>query len=334
MNKRWFKNFLAFVAAPLVLVTACGQQGAVFSILPTGQNFQGSTQSNKIDILWVIDNSGSMLTKQQNLATSFNSFMNLFTSKNYDFRMTIVTTDTYATPGGQNGNFQGTPTVISNSTPSFSTVFQTNVVVGSTGAADAKGLDAINLALSSAKLAGVNTGFIRSDAHLAVIILSDADDNDSTATAASTHAFLKTLKPNTIDANTGRERESFSVHAAIDDQTNPGPTPCAGSEDGVKFRQLANLANGTRMDICASNFSSGLTNLSESIASFISQVLLKSTPQVDTIEVAINGAAIAKNSTNGWSYQSTGNKIIFHGTAIPADNASISVTYIPTDIIR
>lgn len=337
MKKRTLKNILVFVLTPLLLVTACGQQGGIFSILPTGQSFQGSTQSNKIDILWVIDNSGSMLTKQQNLATSFNSFMNLFTAKNYDFHMAIVTTDTYATGApfnGQDGNFQGAPSVITNSTVNFATVFQNNVVVGATGAADAKGLDAIELSMSAAKRAGVNTGFLRSDAHLAVIILSDADDNDSSTTVAATYNFLKALKPNSIDSGTGRERQMFTVHAAMDDQNNPGPVPCVGSEDGIKFRELTTLASGTRMDICANNFSAGLANLSETIASFISQVLLAQTPQTDTIAVSVNSVAVANDATNGWTYESTGNKIVFHGTAIPADTANISVTYIPTDIIR
>lgn len=321
--------------APIAMLTACGQQGAIFSILPTGQDFQGSTQSNKIDILWVIDNSGSMLTKQQNLATSFASFITLLSNKNYDFRMAIVTSDTYATGlGGQDGNFQGVPTVISNSTVNFSNVFSTNVVVGATGAADAKVLDAINLSLSAGKLAGANAGFLRADAHLAVIVLSDADDNDSTATVASTKAFLDGLKPAVTDSASGRSRQMYTVHGVIDNQASPGPTPCIGSEDGIKFRQLANLANGNLMDICAANFGPGLENLAQEIAQFISKVLLKRQPQTDTINVFINGSAVPQNATNGWSYVSSENSIVFNGTYIPADSDTISVTYIPTDIIR
>lgn len=335
MLRKRIRWVLAYMVAPLVLVTACGQQGALFSILPTGQTFQGSTQSNKLDILWVIDNSGSMLTKQQNLANSFGSFISLFSTKNFDFHMAIATSDTYATGmGGQDGDFQGVPTVISRNTANFTSVFQTNVVVGATGAADAKVLDAINLSLSTAKLAGNNTGFLRSEAHLAVIILSDADDDDSTATVTSTKSFLDGLKPNAIDGSTGRERQMYTVHAVMDDQTNPGPVACVGSEDGIKFRQLTTATGGNRMDICATNFSSGLTSLAEQIAQFISKVLLKRTPQVDTITVLVNGVPISKNSSNGWSYQSSDNSILFNGSAIPADSDTISVTYTPTDIIR
>lgn len=334
MNTRALKKLVLFIATPLLLMTACGQQGSVFDILPTGQTFQGTVTSNKIDVLWVVDNSGSMLTKQQNLANSFDTFMNTFTTKNYDFRMAIVTTDTRATPTGEGGEFQGVPTVIDNNTVNFANVFKTNVVVGATGDANAKALDAINTSMSSSLLAGANTGFLRSDAKLIVIILSDADDNDSTATVASTIAFLDTLKPDTTDSATGRSIDNYTVSVVIDDQTNPGPTPCVGSEDGVKFRNIASQTGGTIMDICAANFADGLAELSEDIAQFVSQVLLKFEPQVSTLSVIVDGTEIPNDETNGFSYVASGNKIVFNGTAIPNQNSTISVFYTPTDIIR
>lgn len=334
MKLRNVKSFIIFILTPMLLITACGHQGALFSILPTGQSFQGSVQSNKVDILWIVDNSGSMLTKQQNLAASFGSFINTFAAKNYDFHMAILTSDFRAAPLGQDSIFQGTPKVITNATPAFTTVFQTNVVVGALGDAAAKILDVTGSALSAGNLAGANTGFIRPDAFLAVISVSDADDDDSVATTTQIYNALKALKPDVVDASTGRSKAMFSWNAVMDDWTNPGPVPCVGSEDGVKFRTLATQTGGSRMDICAANFSAGLTNLSQNIASFISQVLLKQEPQVDTIDVIINGSLIPFGAANGWTYESTGNKIVFHGTAIPDNNATIYVTYIPTDIVR
>ena len=332
MTRRLLKMVSLLILMPLVLICACGSQGANFSILPTGQSFQGSITSNKVDILWVVDNSGSMLTKQQNLANSFNSFMDTFTSKNYDFRMAIVTTDTRTLgAGGQDSDFQG---VITNDTVNFVNVFKTNIVVGARGDANAKALDAIVASLSAAKLAGNNTGFLRSDAHLAVIILSDADDNDSTETVATTQAFLETLKPDLTDPASGRVREQFTVSAVIDDQTNPGPTPCVGSEDGIKFRNLANLSEGSKEDICATDFSAGLSDLSEALAQFISQILLTTEPQPDTISVKVNGVVVPESTVNGWSYVAAQNKIIFHGVFLPDNSATVQVFYTPTDIIR
>ncbi|NUM87771.1 MAG: VWA domain-containing protein [Bdellovibrionales bacterium] len=318
------------------LLQGCGPQATNFSILPDGTAvYQGNVANNKVDVLWVIDNSGSMLTKQQNLATSFDSFADVFVTKNFDFNFAIVTTDTRATPVGQNGEFQGVPTVITASTPAFSNTFKTNVVVGSFGDPAAKALDAILLSLSTAHLAGANTGFLRADAHLAVVVLSDADDNDSAASVSDVVSFLDTLKPQVYDVVNRTYKRNYTANAVVVDTSNPANSACAPPfEDGVKFKQLAAATEGSITSICEADFSTGLTNISKSIAQAITQIPLRRTPLVETIVVKFNGAPVAQNSSNGWSYVSSGNKIVFNGTAIPDNGTTINVDYIPADIIR
>lgn len=335
-NRKFFKiRYLAVLLGGLVL-HGCGPQATNFSILPDGTAvYQGNVASNKVDVLWVIDNSGSMLTKQQNLATSFDSFTNIFVTKNFDFNFAIVTTDTRATPVGQNGEFQGAPTVISASTPAFSATFKANVVVGSFGDPAAKALDAILLSLSPAKLAGANTGFLRSDAHLAVVVLSDADDNDSAASVANVVTFLDSLKPQVFDVVNRTYKRNYTANAVVVDTSNAANSACPLPwEDGVKFKQLAAATEGSITSICEADFSSGLTNISKSIAQAITQIPLRRVPLVETIVVKFNGSTVARDSSNGWTYLSSGNKIVFNGTAIPNNGTTINVDYIPADIIR
>ena len=65
---------------------ACGGDESSFSLLADADVFQQASGSNdKVDILWVIDNSGSMATSQSNLANNMNSFISEFQSKNLDF---------------------------------------------------------------------------------------------------------------------------------------------------------------------------------------------------------------------------------------------------------
>lgn len=333
-------KFSLVVTAAAVAFTACGPKAVDFSILPAGQaTFQGSVANNKVDILWVIDNSGSMATKQQNLANGFDSFANVFVTKGFDFNMAIVTTDTYATThapiAGQEGIFQGAPTVITSSTANFSNIFKANVQVGDTGNADAKALDAILLSLSSGLLAGPNAGFLRSDAHLAVIVLSDADDNDSTATTTNVTNFLSTLKPDRFDVLSRTYKKNYTISAVVVDTSNPSNAACPlPFEDGVKFKALANATNGSIASICEADFSSGLNSISQRIAEAITEIPLARTPNVSTLSVTFNGVPVTQDSTNGWSYSSSGNKIVFHGSAIPNANTSISINYIPSDIIR
>jgi hypothetical protein len=332
------KQKQALIVAASLALTACGPKAADFSILPAGQaTFQGSTANNKVDILWVVDNSGSMLTKQQNLANGFNSFSSVFVNKGFDFHMAIVTSDTRtAGGGGQNGEFQGAPTVISGTTPNFANVFKANVVVGQTGDPQAKELDAIQLSLSSSYLSGANTGFLRSDAHLAVIVLSDADDNDSTGTTANTLSFLQALKPDKFDVVSRTYKKNFTVSAVAVDNVNAAE--CAPLlpliEEGVKFKSLITSTNGSLASICANDFSAGLSSISQRIAEAITEIPLAYVPNLATLTVTFNGSAVPNDATNGFTYSATGNKLVFHGTYIPQDNTSIQIGYIPNDIIR
>jgi hypothetical protein len=344
----------------LAVLAACGPKAADLSILPAAQStYQDSTANNKVDVLWVIDNSGSMYTKQQKLAAGFSSFMNVFTTKDFDFHMAVVTSDTRATgSGGQAGEFQTLPypyedlvrparsmpsgytgasgpsvLILDNNTTDLAEHFMANARVGDDGDSDAKILDAIQLSLGTPLLAGANNNFIRSDAHLAVIVVSDDDDVASSTVPADVSSFLQTLKPDRFDVLTRTYKKNFTVSAVVVD--DPADTNCvAPFAEGILFKELAGLTSGSIANICDADFSTGLTNISKKIAEAITEIPLARTPSVSTIRISFNGTLVGQDGTNGWSYESTGNKIVFHGTAIPTANTSIAINYTPADIIR
>lgn len=328
----------AILASCGLALTACGPKAANFSILPTAQStYQGATANPKVDILWVIDNSGSMLTKQQNLAAGFDSFSSVFTTKGFDFNMAIVTSDTRsAGAGGQTGLFQGVPTVISGTTPNFAATFESNVVVGAGGDSAAKELDAIELALSTGNLAGGNSGFLRPDAQLAIIELSDADDDDSTATTTDVLNFLQALKPPVYDVLSNTYKNSFTISAVgVNDYNDPDCVPLQPLiEEAVKFKSLVASTNGSFASICKADFGPGLSTISQTIAEAVTSIPLARVPDLSTLTITFNGQAVPNDSTNGYTYVSSSNSIFFHGTWIPQANTSIAINYIPSDIIR
>lgn len=55
--------------------------------------------------------------------------------------------------------------------------------------------------------------------------------------------------------------------------------------------------------------------------------VLSSTPNPETIEVQVNGAAVAQSATSGWSYEAGTNRITFNGSAKPANGAKIQIVY-------
>src|SRR5689334_5236429 len=89
-----------------LLIAACGENKSSVSVLAAGQTFKQATTSvnNKVDLLWVVDNSGSMLPLQQNMTTNFNAFMSEFITKGLDFHMAVTTTDAYKSETFFGGN--------------------------------------------------------------------------------------------------------------------------------------------------------------------------------------------------------------------------------------
>ena len=92
--------------------------------------------------------------------------------------------------------------------------------------------------------------------------------------------------------------------------------------------------NGSIANICAANFSTGLSQISQRIAEAITEIPLGRAPDASTIQILFNGSVVPQSATDGWTYDATGNKIVFHGNYIPRDNTSISINYTPADIIR
>ena len=71
----------------LTLLSACDKTDRSFSILAEQDSFKQSATytPRKLDVLWIIDNSGSMRTSQSELTSNFSSFINRFKQKQYDF---------------------------------------------------------------------------------------------------------------------------------------------------------------------------------------------------------------------------------------------------------
>lgn len=175
------------------------------------------------DILFVVDNSGSMADEQENLAANFNRFIEQ-TAGTGTYRIAVITTDmrdgtveqeglrqdmfsaSYPfalegagfdncsavadmNPSGIASNQHGCFRSLSMDTRVIDTtalapaeqiqVFQNNVRVGSCGDGAEKGLDAMLQALAQTRPGGCNEGFLRDNANLVVIFVSDENDNGS-----------------------------------------------------------------------------------------------------------------------------------------------------------
>jgi hypothetical protein len=181
-------TFLTFLAAAAVL-DACSCDRLPSTALTDcnqGAVVQGAV---KTDILFVIDDSGSMLPHQTNLASNLSTFISTLKLSPVanDFQIGVTTTsvsDFTGTLTGEQGCFVGP--ILQGGSSNLVADFQAQVAaVGTGGSGKEQPLRAMKLALTTPSLAGCtrNAGFLRSGARLAVVILTDEDDNSDSANA-------------------------------------------------------------------------------------------------------------------------------------------------------
>jgi len=185
------------ISALSLVLSACTGSSPSFSILAQNQSFQQASNTfaqNQIDILWVVDNSGSMQTSQANLASNFSAFISKFQTLGLDYHMAVTTTDAYLAGSYFNNQYSNySPTAaqfkdgfvgtygqgvsgvkVMTSANTTSTIFQQNLSTGTTGSGDERAFSSFVQALSDPT--NVASGFRRPGAFLSIIILSDEDD--------------------------------------------------------------------------------------------------------------------------------------------------------------
>lgn len=249
---------------------------------------------DQMDVLFVVDDSGSMEQEQANLAANFPLFVDVVhgyrngAGEPLDYRIGVITTGvsqtvTFTTPfgtitetsDGEDGQLRpmgglshpwieradGTP-------EELATTFAATAEVGISGPAIEMPLRAAELALGDRILDGSNAGFVRDTALTAVVIVTDEDDcsyRDPTFDAFD----LDTCNPN--DAAIMDPSDSI---AAIDDIAGgsgrwataviAGETDCSSEfGDAFEANRLKDFVagvgtNGVFSSICAGDLSAAL----------------------------------------------------------------------------
>lgn len=346
---------IALYVTSLIALCSCEKGGSTFSLSSDSSQFQQSAVfvPRKLDVLFVVDNSGSMKTSQTNLAQNFPSFINYFKDKGYDFKIAVTTTDAFY--GDQFINegcsictveqtqFRasadasgGIPIrVLDNTTPNLETIFSANVQVGVNGSGDERAFSSFKAALNSP----LNTGFHRSSAYLSVIIVSDSDDfsqanfdQDETYTNPDLHTvqsyvnFLKTF------TNNGTPATDFSVSTIGVLDTACKDLLNKEKKISTRYMELSDLTGGTKNSLC-NPFDSVLNNISSQIAGNVqAQFQLDRKPIISSIRVLIDGVLVPEDSVNGWTYDPDSKIVTVHGTYSPGAGANIIINFDPESV--
>lgn len=269
------------------------------------------------DILFTVDDSCSMADKQLALAQNFGSFIRYAQTANIDYRIAVTTTDDFSTDGhGAFVDQPPAPKVIEYTTPNVNQVFAQRVNVGTGGSGYERPLSCTLKALTEPLISGQNAGFLRDDANLAIIIVSDAPDQS----------------PEIIDYYLSRlplvkgvrriHQVSVSVIGPFQQPTSSG---CSiEALDNGDYQSLIDRTGGVRANICTSNWAQELETLGRSALGPRSTFFVKNPPdQSQPIDVTINGQPVS----NAWRYDPASNAIIFQSGQAPGVGTTLTVTY-------
>ena len=254
-----------------------------------------------LDVLWVVDDSGSMNRFQTNLSSNIGLFVSTFMATGADYHMSVITTS----------NFYASPVITSTDSDPAGTL-AADVMVGVTGSGMEKGIQMAERALSTASSAGPGSDFFRDDATLVVVFVSDEPDW-SDGGWASYLAFFDAVKP------TGQ----FIPYGVIGDYPSGCTgTPYGGAQFGAGYWDMIDYYGGDWYSICATDWGVQLQNLANAMSVRRSYELDEKDPIVDTIEVSVNGQI-----TEDWEYDEASNSVIFADGSIPEEGQTIDIDY-------
>ncbi len=299
------------------------------------------------DVLWVIDmDSDSMADKQQAIATNAQAFIAGATTAGTDYHLGVVSSylggDEKTNTGGGCSPFGGTcggttgssfnnvtihPGVlyhdngarawVEKTDPNPVQEFANNAKIGVSNDATGyeTGLEAMYEALSDPLIndPSSNKGFLRPDARLVVISISD-DDDLSIKNTSFYAAFLQSLKPGAPD------------QVVFDNVGGDLPNGCTNGVDGdapQRYADVVNKTGGKLYSICNGDYSSIAADLSLGSFGGRTRWVLSRPCDPSSLKVTVNGSAVA--SPGGYTYDATANAINL--AQAPPPGATITATY-------
>ncbi|MFN7134179.1 MAG: hypothetical protein ACK4N5_19020, partial [Myxococcales bacterium] len=310
----------------------------------TTQNHQidNFVQNNqpKTDVLWVVDNSCSMSDKQHLLAGNAQSFITSANATNGDYQLAVTTSDSLQTSGKYKsdsysaypgttlyaGEFFGSPKIIKRSDPNPADALSKNIRVGQccSDVAEA-GLEGAKLALSNPLLSDTtkpNSTFLRADAKLAVIVLSDEEDQSPTSSVQYYVDYFQNLKG-------AKNTNLFAWHSIVGDS----PSGCSATVSGrsisavagKRYIEAATRTRGIFRSICTGDWGRIANDIGLDAFAAKTQFLLSRTANPNTLVVTVNGATKVRGTD--YDYDSATNSIVFRSSSVPPAGAAIKAEY-------
>ncbi len=312
---------LSLIIFAMFFVTACSNQN--FQTVNTENSFSAKAfYSSNVDVLWVVDNSyETMLTHQNRIAQKMGAFYNGLIANNANFRIAATTMDMNLS--GDQGELLGAVPVVTKTTPNGVSRLEDLLKRGGDGSNAERGLLAMRTALEKEVGKGDAANFLRKDALLVVVFVTD-DEDFSVDSVNDSKNFLDALK----GENTSEEQKWVVNYIGVTDLSDPQCTTYGDySARGEKYLELAQMSGGVVESICNTDFSSYVNQINVRLKSVLNRYKLESHPILDSLTVYINGALIRQDDVNGWKYDAENKTIVLNGSATPGPNDDVEIKY-------
>jgi len=280
-----------------------------------------------VDILWIVDTTGSMENQRRSLAGNFDRFIQTLVRLNTRFQIGVTTGDMSST--GERGALRGRVKIIDNDTPDPREVFRENTTFPGSRKRWLQALRAMERSLTDRSLADApgkpNYGFLRPGAALAVIAVTDGDDESFGGTAW----YARLLRG--VKGKGYENLVSFSTIAGTlpEGCWPPGEESYFGSKaaPAVRLSDLARRTGGVVASICDETFEGSLVRIAEALSTLKRIFPLSLPPVADTLSVTVNGVPIREHPVQGWQYRPEVNSVTFPGDYVPPPGAELRLFY-------
>jgi len=288
----------------VLLFTGCHDYG--FQEVRYTQTFVQEDLNTRADMLFVVDNSQSMAEEQALLSANFEAFIEVVEGSRADFQAGVITTDVDTDIAGVLRGELITP-----ESPDIGAAFLEQLDVGYYGSRDERGFDAVSLALD-----GRNPDLIRPGARLNLVFVSDEDDHST----GSLDDFITTWR-----AASGSGQ--VVAHALVGNMPAGCASGVTAADPGERYLSVAIMTDGFRDSICSDDYSEILQRIGLDLSNLEDTFFLEALPQVSSLEVYVEDAAIPERELDGWQYDGARNAIVFDGFAVPRPAMPITVFY-------
>lgn len=361
------KLLIATTLLSLSVLSACGSKNSDLQAPPETHNYitvesekMQSLGDPKVNILFVVDNSGSMKGYQDKLVKNMQLFSNrFFANTRIDYRIGVVPVydskylndKTVYKSGvrkmnalaellplkGLDPKDNQSQLFITRQTLNPKQVLEQSVAIGVQWGPEAEESFSPVLAISNPTINhDKNQDFYEQDAYLAVIFLTDADD---VTPGLSGEDFYRQL----VDSK-GGDRSKILIAAAIPSLDNQS-ADCTKDGHGPlqSFPALLDVSGALRVDLCSPSFGSHLASFADALVQRVAsqKIGLNFTPDITTLQVSYGPANSQESERvqiprgiNGYTFDPDKNEVSIspNFSSVGQSNSVIFVKAIPANL--